>query len=58
MNHFKKISIFLTFFLFALFYSQTNKKDSLIADFTYLLKAKIYKSTPNYIHEEFFLYKS
>lgn len=54
MNHFKKISTFLTFFLFALFYSQANKKDSLIADFTYLLKAKIYKSTPNYIHEEFF----
>ncbi|WP_261509791.1 GLPGLI family protein [Chryseobacterium paludis] len=50
----KKISIFLTFFLFALFYSQADKKDSINADFTYLLKAKIYKSTPNYIHQEFF----
>lgn len=31
-----------------------NKRDTLIADFTYLLKAKLYKSTPDYTHEEFF----
>ncbi|WP_090026116.1 GLPGLI family protein [Chryseobacterium oleae] len=54
MNGYKKILIFLTFFASLLFYAQENKKDTLIADFTYLLKAKINKSTPDYIHEEFF----
>ncbi|AZI39928.1 MULTISPECIES: GLPGLI family protein [Chryseobacterium group] len=50
----KKISILLTFFLFAIIHSQTEKQDSLIADFTYLMRGKIYKSTPTYIHEELF----
>ncbi|PWW19393.1 MULTISPECIES: GLPGLI family protein [unclassified Chryseobacterium] len=54
MSNSKKISLFFTFFLFALFYSQTERKEALVADFTYLLKGKINKSTPNYIHEEFF----
>lgn len=55
MINFHKILIFFSFFISHLFFSQQNKsKDILIADFTYLLKAKIYKSNPNYIHEEFF----
>lgn len=54
MNHYKKSILFLTFFLSFLLYAQENKQDTLIADFTYLLKAKMYKSTPDDIHEEFF----
>lgn len=54
MNSTKKISILISFFLFALFYSQTDKKDSLIASFTYLVKAKLYKSTPDQVFEELF----
>jgi len=54
MISFNKISILLIFFSFSLFHSQTDKKDPLIADFTYLMKGKIYKSTPNYTHEELF----
>ncbi|OPC56801.1 GLPGLI family protein [Elizabethkingia bruuniana] len=54
MNNTRKISILIGFFLFTLFYSQTDKKDSLIASFTYLVKAKLYKSTPDKIYEELF----
>lgn len=54
MNISKKITVLLAFFLFVLSYSQSDKKDGLIADFTYLLKGKINKSTPDYVHEEFF----
>ncbi len=54
MNNAKKISTFLLFFLFAVLYSQTEKKDTLIADFTYSLKAKLYKSTPDQVFEELF----
>ncbi|MGX9987380.1 GLPGLI family protein [Soonwooa purpurea] len=54
MNNLRKHLIFFTFFLFNVFFSQTDDKKPLIADFTYLLKAKINKSTPNYIHEELF----
>ena len=54
MNNTRKISILISFFLFALFYSQTDKKDSLIASFTYSVKAKLYKSTPDKIYEELF----
>lgn len=54
MNNCKKSILFLTFFLSFLLYAQENKQDTLIADFTYLLKAKMYKSTPDDIHEEFF----
>lgn len=54
MNIYKKKLLFLLFFLSLLSYAQDNKRDTLIADFTYLLKAKLYKSTPDYTHEEFF----
>ena len=54
MNNTRKISILISLFLFALLYSQTEKKDSLIASFTYLVKAKLYKSTPDKIYEELF----
>jgi len=54
MNNAKKISTFLLFFLFTLFYSQAEKKDTLIADFTYSLKAKLYKSAPDQVFEELF----
>ena len=54
MNNAKKVSTFLLFFLFAVLYSQTEKKDTLIADFTYSLKAKLYKSTPDQVFEELF----
>lgn len=54
MNIFKKTSVLLIFFIFILSYSQEDDKNKLNADFTYLLKAKIYKSTPNYSHEELF----
>lgn len=54
MNNFKYIIVCFSFFIFSSFFSQTDKKEALIGDFKYLLKAKIYKSRPNYIHEELF----
>lgn len=54
MNSSKKNSVFLALFLFIISYAQADKKDALIADFTYMLKGKIYKSTPDFVHEEFF----
>ena len=55
MNSTKKISILISLFIFALFYSQTDKKKTaFIASFTYLVKAKLYKSTPDQVFEELF----
>lgn len=54
MNVSKKYFIFFIFFLYTIFNAQTEKKEQLIGDFTYLLKGKIYKSTPNYTYEELF----
>ncbi|KMQ67464.1 hypothetical protein ACM39_13585 [Chryseobacterium sp. FH2] len=54
MYYYKKLfQLFLLFFA-TLFYSQSDKKDSLHGDFTYLLKAKLNTQTPDYKHEEFF----
>ena len=41
--------LFICFTLFS-----DRKKDSLIASFTYLVKAKLYKSTPDQVFEELF----
>ncbi|MGG7470187.1 GLPGLI family protein [Chryseobacterium arthrosphaerae] len=54
MYIYQKNLLVLTLFLSLLFYAQENKKDTLIAEFSYLLKAKISKSAPDYIHEELF----
>ncbi|MDO5616056.1 MAG: GLPGLI family protein [Cruoricaptor ignavus] len=53
MNIKKNVTTFFIFFSFIFSYSQISK-NTLIAEFTYLLKAKLYKSTPNYTHEELF----
>ncbi|MDY6026596.1 GLPGLI family protein [Bergeyella zoohelcum] len=50
----KNILIILNVFLSALFYTQGNDNNRLNAEFIYLTKAKIDKTTP-YIHEEIFL---
>lgn len=54
MYHCKKLFQLLILFFYILSYSQSDKKDSLRGEFTYLLKAKLNTSTPDYIHEELF----
>ncbi len=54
MTYLKKTLQFSVIFYCILLFSQTNKVDSLRGNFTYLLKGKIYKSSPDYIHEELF----
>ena len=52
MNNLRKHLIFFTFFLFNVFFSQTDDKKPLIANFTYLLKAKINALSPLKILEK------
>lgn len=54
MNYNKKLFQLSVLFFSILFYSQSDKKEALHGDFTYLLKAKLNKQTPDYLHEEFF----
>ncbi|WP_288443275.1 GLPGLI family protein [uncultured Chryseobacterium sp.] len=54
MYYYKKLFQLLALFFSVLFFSQLHKKDSLRGEFTYLLKAKLNTSTPDYRHEEFF----
>ncbi|MBL3547166.1 GLPGLI family protein [Chryseobacterium sp. KMC2] len=54
MDYTKKLFQLLALFISILFYSQSDKNDALQGDFTYILKAKLNKQTPDYIHEEFF----
>lgn len=54
MNYNKKLLQFSLLFLSVLFYAQSDKKEILYGNFTYLLKAKLNTQTPDYIHEELF----
>lgn len=54
MNYIKKLFQLSLLLLSILFYSQSDKKEALHGNFTYLLKAKLNTQTPDYIHEEFF----
>lgn len=54
MNSIKKLFQLSLFFLSILLYSQSDKKEVLHGNFTYLLKAKLNTQTPDYIHEELF----
>ncbi|SDJ13078.1 GLPGLI family protein [Chryseobacterium jejuense] len=54
MDYTKKLFQLLALFISILFYSQSDKNDALHGNFTYVLKAKLNKQTPDYIHEEFF----
>lgn len=54
MHHYKKIFQIIILFFSVVIYSQTNEKDSLRGDFTYLLKVRLNTETPNYLHEELF----
>lgn len=54
MDYNKKLFQLSLLFLNVLFYSQSDKKELLHGNFTYLLKAKINTQTPDYIHEELF----
>lgn len=50
----KKLFQLIVLFYGVLCYAQTDKKDILQGDFTYLLKARLNTQTPDYIHQEFF----
>lgn len=50
----KKLFQLIVLFYSVLSYAQTDKKDILQGDFTYLLKARLNTQTPDYIHQEFF----
>lgn len=50
----KKLFQLIVLFYSVLSYAQTDKKDLLQGDFTYLLKARLNTQTPDYIHQEFF----
>lgn len=54
MFYYKKTIQFLSIFFCVLYYSQLNTKDTLRGDFTYVLKAKLNKLTPDYKYQEFF----
>lgn len=54
MNYTKKLFQLSLLFFSILCYSQSDKKEALQGNFTYLLKAKLNTQTPDYIHEEFF----
>ncbi len=54
MDYHKKLFQLSLLFLSVLFYSQSDKKEALHGNFTYLLKAKLNTQTPDYIHEELF----
>ncbi|AZB27058.1 GLPGLI family protein [Chryseobacterium rhizoplanae] len=54
MNYNKKLLQLSLLFLSVLFYAQSDKKEILYGNFTYLLKAKLNTQTPDYIHEELF----
>lgn len=54
MNYNKKLFQLSLLFLSVLFYAQSDKKEILYGNFTYLLKAKLNTQTPDYIHEELF----
>lgn len=54
MNYIKRLFQLSLLFLSILFYSQSDKKEALHGNFTYLLKAKLNTQNPDYIHEEFF----
>ncbi|BAP32560.1 uncharacterized protein CHSO_3523 [Chryseobacterium sp. StRB126] len=54
MNYNKKLFQLSLLFFSILFYSQSDKKEALRGNFTYLLKAKLNTQTPDYIHEELF----
>lgn len=54
MNYIKKLFQLSLFLLSILYYSQSDKKEALRGNFTYLLKAKLNTQTLDYIHEEFF----
>lgn len=54
MNYNKKLFQLLLLFLSVLSYSQSDKKEVLYGNFTYLLKAKLNTQAPDYIHEELF----
>lgn len=50
----KKLFQLIVLFYSVLSFAQTDKKDILQGDFTYLLKARLNTQTPDYIHQEFF----
>lgn len=54
MKVIKNVLPLILIFFFNFMFTQTNEINLLKGNFTYLLRGKIYKSTPNYIHEELF----